>query len=98
MIAPYKNGRIHTLSFGAVLILGHAKAKLVMLLSHEVVCDKKAEEQQRIQSPKAENAVGYCQQLNCLKRVLVKWYMSAYGDYENRSLTQSPFSHRKYKC
>lgn len=77
---------------------GHAKAKLVTQFSHEVVCHKKAEEQQRIQSPKAENAASYCKQLNYSKRVLVKWCMSAHGDCKKRSLTQSPFSQRKYKC
>lgn len=69
-----------------------------MLLSHGAVCHKKAEQQQRIQSPKVENAAGYCKQLNCSKRMLVKWRMSAHGDCEKRSLTQSPFPHRKYTC
>lgn len=69
-----------------------------MLVSHGVVCQKKAEQQQRIQSAKAENAAVYGKQLNCSKRMLVKWCMSGHGDCEKRSLTQSALSHRKYTC
>lgn len=68
---------------------------LVMLFSHGVVCHKKAEQQQRIQSPKVKNAAAYHKQLNCSKRMLVKQCMTAHGDCEKRSSTKSPLSHRK---
>lgn len=56
---------------------------------------QKAEQQQRIQSPKVENAAGYCKQLNCSKRMLIKWCMSAHGDCEKKVINTITFFTQK---